>query len=83
MKRVFFVPAIWVAEVQKYDTQSDIGDLAIETKTMAEFEEVLNEVVIDLIMNNHMSAHDLTSNSIRDLVPTIIWERTTEEAVGA
>jgi uncharacterized protein YuzE len=78
MKRTFYVRAIWDPEVQRYYTESDILGLAIETKTLDEFEEVMNDVAIDLIMNNHMSAQDLVSNSIRDLVPTIIWQRPNE-----
>jgi Domain of unknown function (DUF1902) len=83
MKRTFYVRAVWDPEVKKYHTESDILGLAIETKTLDEFEEVMNEVAIDLIMNNHMSTEDLTSNSIRDLVPTIIWQRPLEQAEAA
>lgn len=83
MKRTFYVRAVWDADVKKYYTESDILGLAIETKTLDEFEEVLNEVAIELIMSNHMSTEDLISNSIRDLVPTIIWQRPTEQAAAA
>jgi hypothetical protein len=83
MKRTFYVRAVWDAEAQKYYTESDISGLAIETKTLDEFEEVMNDVAIELIMSNHMSAHDLVSNSIRDLVPTIIWQRPREHIEAA
>jgi Domain of unknown function (DUF1902) len=83
MKRTFYVRAVWDAEVNKYYTESDILGLAIETNTLDEFEEVMNDVAIDLIMSNHMSADDLVSNSIRDLVPTIIWQRPQEKAKAA
>jgi hypothetical protein len=83
MQRTFHVRAIWDPEVKKYYTESDILGLAIETKTLSEFEDVMNEVAIELIMNNHMSAEDLVSNSIRDLVPTIIWQRPQEQAEAA
>lgn len=83
MKRTFYVRAVWDAEVKKYYTESDILGLAIETKTLEEFEEVMNEVAIELIMSNHMSTEDLISNSIRDLVPTIIWQRPSGQAEAA
>jgi hypothetical protein len=83
MKRTFYVRAVWDAEVKKYYTESDILGLAIETKTLEEFEEVMNEVAVELIMSNHMSTEDLISNSIRDLVPTIIWQRPSEQAEAA
>lgn len=83
MKRTFYVKALWDDEVKKYYTESDILGLAIETKTLDEFEEVMNEVAIELIMSNHMSTEDLISNSIRDLVPTIIWQRPVEQAEAA
>jgi hypothetical protein len=83
MKRTFYVRAIWDDEVKKYYTESDILGLAIETNTLVEFEEVMNDVAVELIMNNHMSADDLVSHSIRDLVPTIIWQRPPERAEAA
>ena len=83
MKRTFYVKALWDEEVNVWYCESDILGLAIETRTLDEFEEVMNDVAIELIMSNHMSTDDLVSNSIRDLVPTIIWQRPQEQAVAA
>ncbi len=83
MKRTFYVKALWDDEVNVWYCESDILGLAIETRTLDEFEEVMNDVAIELIMSNHMSTDDLVSNSIRDLVPTIIWQRPQEQAVAA
>jgi hypothetical protein len=83
MKRTFYVRAVWDSEVNKYYTESDIIGLHIETETLDEFEEVLNDVAIDMIMDNHMKTEDLVSNSIRDLVPTIIWQRPAERSKAA
>jgi Domain of unknown function (DUF1902) len=83
MKRTFYVRAVWDEEIKKYYTESDIIGLHIETKTLDEFEEVMNDVAAELIINNHMNASDLASNSIRDLLPTIIWQRPTEPAKAA
>jgi Domain of unknown function (DUF1902) len=83
MKRTFYVKALWDDEANVWYTESDILGLAIETKTLDEFEEVMNDVAIELIISNHMSAEDLASHSIRDLVPAIIWQRPVEHAEAA
>ena len=83
MKRLFYVRAVWDPEINKYYTESDIIGLHIETATLDEFEEVMNDVAVDMIMHNHMKTEDLVSNSIRDLVPTIVWQRPAERAKAA
>jgi Fic family protein len=83
MKRNFFVRAIWDDEANVYYSESDIFGLHIETKTLDEFEEVLNDMALELIMDNHLDTHDLVSIPMRDWVPTIIWQRPNERAVAA
>jgi Domain of unknown function (DUF1902) len=83
MKRTFYVKALWDDEAHVWYTESDILGLAIETKTLDEFEDVMNDVAVELIISNHMSAEDLASNSIRDLVPAIIWQRPIEHDEAA
>lgn len=56
MKRVFTVEAIWDDEAKVFYSESDISGLHIETKTLEEFEEVMNDVAAELIVANHMSA---------------------------
>ena len=80
MKRTFFVRAIWDDEVKRYYSESDIDGLAIETDTLDEFEEVLNDVAAELVFSNHISREDLASVPLKDLVPTIVWQRPVERA---
>lgn len=75
MKRVFTVEAIWDDEAKVFYSESDISGLHIETKTLEEFEEVMNDVAAELIVANHMSAEQIASVPLRDLVPTIIWKK--------
>lgn len=83
MKRTFFVKAIWDEEAQVYYSETDIFGLNIETKTLNEFEEVMNEFALEMIMDNHLDTHDLVSKPLRDWVPTIIWQRPIESAAAA
>jgi hypothetical protein len=75
MKRMFHVRACWDDEAKVYYSDSDIIGLHIEAATIEEFETVMNDVAADLIFANHFSAPDMASKSIRDLVPTILWQR--------
>lgn len=83
MKRTFFVRAIWDDEAKVYYSETDIFGLNIETKTLDEFEEIMNALALEMIMDNHLAIHDLMSLPIRDWVPTIIWQRPLENAVAA
>ena len=83
MKRTFFVKALWDDEVNVWYSESDIFGLHIETKTLDEFEEVMNEFAAELIVSNHMTAEDLSRTSIKDLLPTVIWQRPVKEHVAA
>lgn len=80
VKRSFYVRARWEAEVRRFVSESDIKGLHIETPTIEEFEEAMNDVAADLIVANHMSADDLANTPIQDLVPTIVWERPSQVA---
>jgi hypothetical protein len=83
MKRSFFVRAIWDDEAKVYYSETDIFGLNIETKTLDEFEEVMNALALEMIMDNHLATHHLISMPIRECVPTIIWQRPLENAVAA
>ena len=83
MKRTFYVKALWDHEVCVWYSESDIFGLHIETKTLDEFEEVMNEFAAELIVANHMTSKDLSQNSIKDLLPTVIWQRPAEEHLAA
>ena len=75
MKKTYYVRAVWDPEVRTYYTESDIRGLAIETPSLEEFEELVFELGPELIMANHMTKQDLSDTPLRDLVPTIIWQK--------
>jgi Domain of unknown function (DUF1902) len=82
-KRIFTIRAIWDAGAGVYFSESDIDGLHIEAQTLAEFEEVLHEHALDLVLANHISKHDLEHTALADLIPTIIWERPVEQRAVA
>ncbi len=75
MQRSFFVKAVWDGEAQVYVAESDILGLHIEAATIEEFEAVMRDVATDLVIANHISADQLNSLPLRELIPTIVWER--------
>jgi hypothetical protein len=75
VKRAFTVTALWDEEIRAFISQSDIKGLHIEAQTIEEFEEIMHEVAIDLIVANHFSAPEIASTSMRDLIPAIFWQR--------
>lgn len=83
MKRTFFVKALWDEEVKVWYCESDILGLHIEAKTLDGFEEVMNDVALELIMDNHLRQEDIFSLPIKAWVPTIIWQRPPEEKAAA
>jgi len=80
MKKSFYVRALWDSEVKRWYSESDIHGLHIETDTLDEFEEVLKDVAADLVFANHISAEEMASTPIKDLVPAIVWERPRDQA---
>lgn len=74
-QRTFTVQACWDEDAQVYYSESDIKGLHIEAKTLDEFEAVMRETAIDLIVRNHISLEELAQKPIRDLVPSILWQR--------
>ncbi len=75
----FYVRAIWDDESEVYCSESNIASLHIETETLDQFEEILDDVASELIYCNLISVTDLKENGLRDLIPTVIV--TTCEAV--
>ena len=74
MRRTFFVRAIWDDEAQVYVSESDIKGLHIETKTLDEFKEVLDDVAVELILANHVDRKALTLENLADLIPILICD---------
>ncbi len=79
MQRSFFVRAVWDDEAQVYVCESDIIGLHIEAATIDEFEAVMRDVATDLVIANHISSDQLNSLPLRELIPTIVWERPNPE----
>ncbi len=80
MKRDFYVRALWDDEAKRWYSESDIHGLHIETDTLDEFEEVMKDVAAELVLANHFSKEDIASVPLKDLVPTILWERPRDKA---
>lgn len=83
MKRTFYVKAIWDDEVNVWYSESDIFGLHIESKSLDEFEDVINEFAVELIIANHLTAEDLAQNAMKELLPLVIWHRPAENLVAA
>lgn len=75
MQKSYHVRAIWDDEAQVYYCKSDIVGLHVEATTEQEFQSILDDVAAELIFANRVSANELASTPIRDLIPTIIWEK--------
>lgn len=74
-QRTFMIRAVWDGDAGVFYSESDIIGLHIEAKTLDEFEEIFRELAPDLIVANHMSAEEMASKPLRDLVPAIVWRR--------
>jgi Domain of unknown function (DUF1902) len=75
VKRTFSVAAFWDEEAKVYVSQSDIIGLHIEAETLEEFEDIMHETAVDLIVANHFTAPEIASTAMRDLIPAILWQR--------
>ncbi|MEM9032306.1 MAG: DUF1902 domain-containing protein [Pseudomonadota bacterium] len=83
MKRTFTVKAVWDPEAEVFVAESDIIGLHIEAGTLDAFEATMHDVAAELILANHTTEHELATKPLRDLVPTIIWDRSSSDAVPA
>jgi hypothetical protein len=82
MKRTFEIRAVWDEEAQVYYAETDIEGLHVEAATLQEFEEIVRDEAVELIMNNHVSPEELVSRPIRDLVPAILWQLPSKAATA-
>ena len=73
--RIFRVNALWDAEAQVYYSESDIEGLYIEGATLEEFEAVLLDVAPELIATNYSLPPTADTQTIKDLIPTIVLDR--------
>jgi len=75
MQRTFKIVAIWDDEAKVFYSESDIKGFHIETKTVDQFEELITELAIELIIENHIGPEAIAAKPMRDLVPAILWQR--------
>ena len=81
MRLKFFVEAIWNADYKVWTSKSDIKGLVIETPTLAEFEEVMDDLAPELIIANHIKAGDI-DRPLEQLIPIIAYNKPAELAFG-
>jgi Domain of unknown function (DUF1902) len=82
MRKSFYIKAIWDEEAKVFYSESDISGLHIETATLEEFEEIMKELAVDMVMANHMTPQELTTRPFRDLIPAILWQRPEKTAAA-
>lgn len=75
MNKHYFVRAVWDDDAKTYYTESDILGLHIETPSLDEFERLVFELGPEMIMSNHVTAEELAQKPLRELVPTIVYQR--------
>lgn len=75
VKRTFTVKSLWDDEAGVYYCESDIEGLHIEAANLDEFEAILHETAPELIVANHLTETELAQTPLKDLVPTILWQR--------
>lgn len=81
-KRTFRIAAIWDEDAGVFFSESDIQGLHIEAPTIEEFESVMMDTALDLIIANHMTAADFAEKPVKELLPAIIWERPSAPAAA-
>ncbi len=83
LKRTYRVEAVWDDEAKVYYAKSEIDGLAIEAPTLDEFEEIMLELAPELIVVNHVLQRGLANQPMKDLVPTLLWQRPPEDLAVA
>ena len=80
--RTFYINAIWDEDACVFVSESDIIGLHIEAESLEEFEQLIDEHALDLVLANHVSKADLTQKGLRDLIPMIRWQPPSKLAVA-
>lgn len=78
MRRTFRIAAVWDPEAHIYYSESDISGLHIEAETIEEFEEIMFDLAVEMIIANHYTPEDFTEYTMPELVPAILWQRPPE-----
>ena len=72
--RTFYIKAIWDDEAKVFYSESDISGLHIEAETLEEFEALIHEHALALVIDNHISKADIAGKTLLDLIPAILWQ---------
>jgi Domain of unknown function (DUF1902) len=75
LKQIYSIKAIWDEEAKVFISESDIIGLHIEADTIEEFETVMHDVALELILENHISVPDMILKPIKEWAPEILWQR--------
>ena len=79
-QKVFTVKAVWDGEAGVFYSESDITGFHIEARTMEEFGQLVLENAADLIFENHVTPEEMLRHPLRELIPTVVWDRCAEGA---
>lgn len=79
-QQTFRIRAVWDKEAGVYVSDSDIIGLHVEAADLRTFEELVLEYAPDLVLTNHLSVADFVTRPLRDLLPTIVFERPLAQA---
>lgn len=82
-QRSFYIRACWDDDAKVYYSESDIIGLHIEADTLDEFEAILMESAVEMILTNHITPQEIATKPMRDLVPGILWQRPENEMACA
>lgn len=74
-QKTYEIKACWDDEAKVWYSESDIIGLHIEASSLEEFEEIMRDCAVELILTNHLTPEQLSSTPLRDLVPGILWQR--------
>ena len=78
-KRTFTVQACWDQDAGVFYSKSDIEGLHIEAATLDEFEEVIMDVAVELVVANHISPEDLAKKPLKDIIPGVVLKHPDRE----
>lgn len=72
MRKTFYVKAIWDEEAKLFYSESDIIGLHIEAATLEDFQQIANDLAPDLIVENHIDAHDFAEKPLKEIIPAFM-----------
>lgn len=81
----FYIRARWDEEAKVFFSESDISGLHIEAESLEEFEKILDDIALELIIANHIEPEVIATRSPKEWVPTIKFDPgyAQRERVGA